>query len=305
MTLVQDFQKNIGVLEGPILIIGASGFIGANLLNGIFAVRGDVYGVVKGGKGWRLTDIPDDNIIAVDINDKNSVKNLIQSIKPKIVFDCKAYGAYSFETKKDQIYQTNFIGTVNLVEELADTGIRAYIHAGSSSEYGVNSEAPLEGSATLPNSDYAVSKVAVSEYLKFKGKLHNFPCVNLRLYSVYGPLEDPGRLVPTSIFQAIEGKFSSFVNPETTRDFVYVDDVCNAFALAATHMNPSIAGESLNIGTGKKTSIKDYAELIKKLFHVPGEPTFGSMHARSWDLPNWYSNSSKASETLDWVAKTE
>ena len=94
---MSDIQAYIRSLRGPILVTGASGFVGANLFRMILAARPDVYACVRQEKGWRLTDISDEKIAAVDLNDPAATKNLVDSINPQTVFDCIAYGGYSFE----------------------------------------------------------------------------------------------------------------------------------------------------------------------------------------------------------------
>ncbi|MBI5438658.1 MAG: NAD-dependent epimerase/dehydratase family protein [Nitrosomonadales bacterium] len=295
-----DLSAYIRSLSGPILVTGASGFVGANLFKMLAAVRDDVYAVVHREKGWRLADVIDGRVVAVDLNDYAAAKNLVNSVNPQTVFDCVAYGAYSFEEDTNLIYQTNFQAIVNLVSLLAARPFAAFIHAGSSSEYGTNCAAPPEDSVCEPNSPYAVSKVAIAGYLRFMGKQREFPCVNLRLYAVYGPLEDTSRLFPNLLRQALAGKLPPFVDARTSRDFIHVDDVCSAFITAAAKMHPGLYGESFNIGTGTKTTIAELAEITRRVFDVAAEPQFGTMEGRAWDLADWYADPHKAIEQLGW-----
>jgi dolichol-phosphate mannosyltransferase len=297
---MSDLQAHIRALRGPILITGASGFIGANLFQAIAAVRNDVFAAVRRGKNWRLANVSDNQLVAVDLNDGAATKNLIDSLHPQTVFDCAAYGAYSFEEDAGLIYQTNFQSMVNIVQLLRSKPFAAFIHAGSSSEYGVNCSAPAEHSPCEPNSHYAVSKVAAGSYLRYMGKQKGFPCANLRLYAVYGQYEDTSRLIPTLLRKAIRGELPPFVDPRTSRDFIHVDDVSAAFVRAATAMQPSIYGESFNIGTGVKTTIAELAETTRKVFGVTAEPRFGTMEGRAWDLAEWYADPRKAINELGW-----
>jgi dolichol-phosphate mannosyltransferase len=297
---MSELQAYIRALTGPILVTGASGFVGANLYKMLAATRGDVFAVVNREKGWRLIDVHDDRVIAVDLNDFAATKNLVNSVAPQTVFDCVAYGAYSFEEDTNLIYQTNFQAIVNLVSLLAARPFAAYIHAGSSSEYGTNCAAPTEDSVCEPNSPYAVSKVALAGYLRFMGKQREFPCANMRLYSVYGPLEDTSRLFPNLLRQALAGKLPPFVGPRTSRDFIHVDDVCIAFVMAAAKMHPGIYGENFNIGSGIKTTIAELAEVTRRVFDVTVAPQFGTMVGRAWDLADWYSDPRKAMAQLGW-----
>lgn len=298
-----DIPAYIRSLRGPILVTGASGFVGANLFKMLAAVRPDVYACVRQEKGWRLADVGDERIAAVDFNDSAAAKNLVDSINPQTVFDCIAYGGYSFEKDPTRIYQTNFQSIVQLTTYLAARPIAAFVHAGSSSEYGTNCSAPAEGDACMPNSHYAVSKLSLAAYLHYMGKQHSFPCVNLRLYSVYGPLEDTSRLIPNLIRRGLAGSLPPFVDRRTSRDFIYVDDVCAAFILAAAKMNPDLYGEDFNIGTGEKTTIGELAELTRSQFGVKDEPQFGSMEGRAWDLAEWYANPGKAQRMFGWKAE--
>ena len=295
-----DLQAYIRALRGPVLVTGASGFVGANLFKMLAAVRNDVYAVVQRDKVWRLAEVMDERVIAVDINDYAATKNLVNSVNPQTVFDCVAYGAYSFEEDTNLIYQTNFQAIVNLVSLLATRPFSAFIHAGSSSEYGTNCAAPSEDSVCEPNSPYAVSKVAIAGYLRFMGKQREFPCVNLRLYAVYGPLEDTSRLFPNLIRQALAGNLPPFVDPHTSRDFIHVDEVCAAFIMAAAKMHPGLYGENFNIGTGIKTTIAELADVARHVFDVAAKPQFGAMKGRAWDLADWYADPRKAIEHLGW-----
>lgn len=299
-----ELASYIRSLHGPILITGASGFVGANLFRLISNERKDVYAVVQRERNWRLRDVPDDQIIAADLNDQNVVKNMLGVVRPKTVFHCAAYGAYSFEKDAQLIYETNFNALVRLVELLSEHHIAAFVHAGSSSEYGTNSAAPTEGETCDPNSHYSVSKLSASEFLRYSGKKRNFPAVNLRLYSVYGPLEDTSRLMPNLVREAVKGKLPPLVSPGISRDFVYVDDVCAAFILVAAKMNPALFGENINIGSGVKTSIADLVGIVQNEFAVSAEPSYNSMESRAWDLEEWYGNPQKAKSLIGWSATT-
>lgn len=300
-----NVKAYIHSLKGPILVTGASGFVGANLFHLLKTYRDDVFACVHREKGWRLNEVSDKQIIAVDFNEIASIKNLVHFIAPGTVFHCIAYGAYSFERDPNLIYQTNFQSLVNFVELLDQSKLSAFIHAGSSSEYGTNCSGPSEDSPCNPNSSYSVSKLASSNYLRFKGKQQGFPCINLRLYSVYGPLEDSSRLMPTLLKEATNGNLPPLVNPNTTRDFVYVSDVCMAFIMAAAKIHPEIYGDDFNIGSGTKTTIEDLINLTTNLFNISAIPKYGEMENRLWDEKDWYSNSEKALNLLGWKSKVD
>ncbi len=298
-----NLENRIKDLPGPILIIGASGFIGANLLRTCIQSREDVTGTVFSGDLWRLNDLPSANIAFLNLQDSVSVRSIFHRVRPQTVFDCSSFGAYPFEQEYDRIHLTNYLSFIRLMEEVADLGFTAYIHAGSSSEYGLNATAPDESAVLVPNSHYAISKAAASQAIAFYGKVRGIPVVNLRLYSVYGPYEDSSRLIPALCEQSLYGKFPAFGHQEVSRDFVHVDDVVVAFINAALRICPDIAGESFNIGTGIRTSLSSLANLAKKLFDIPDEPRFDLGVGHAWDVDNWYANPEKSKLYLGWEAQ--
>ena len=295
----------VRALRGPILVLGAGGFVGANLLRRLLKYREDVFGVVRTLPAWRLDGIDRRHILEADLIDLAATRNLVANVRPSTIFDCIAYGAYSFETDQELIYRTNFTALVQLMELLADTGFTAFVHAGSSSEYGTNSAGPLEEASLQPNSHYSVSKAAASNYISYVGNIRRLPVLNLRLYSVYGPLEDLSRLIPNLVAKGLKGAFPPMVDPNTSRDFVYIDDVCDAFVHAAARLTPDIYGQAFNIGTGRATTIREVAKVAGDVFAIRAEPIFGSMAGRSWDLPDWYAAPGKAERLLNWTAKTD
>lgn len=295
-------NKIISSLEGPILIIGGSGFIGSNLLHQIISIRSDVFGTTFSRDSWRLKDIPSANIHFCNLQDGTSLHAILNKINPKTIFDCSSFGAYSFEKKYDRIHTTNYLCLIQLLEIVTKKKITAYIHAGSSSEYGTNASGPDESAPFEPNSHYAVSKGAAALAIHYFGKIKNLPVVNLRLYSVYGPYEDSSRMIPELCRQSLKGCLPPFANATTARDYIYIyiDDVTKAFYLAATRINRSFYGESFNIGTGIQTTLEELAILAKQLFHINEKPMFSISQSRSWDINSWYANSKKAQKILGW-----
>lgn len=296
-------QRRIARLQGPILVLGSSGFIGANLLQMLVAQRGDVVGTASHLPAWRLEKLPAANLRAIDLLVEANLDALLAEVKPRTIFNCVAYGAYSFEIDSPLIYQTNFNLTAKLLSRLEKAGIACYIHAGSSSEYGDNAAGPSEEVLPAPNSDYGVSKLAAANLIAYYGRKRLLPCANLRLYSVYGPAEDSSRLIPTLIRRGLEGGYPEFVSSVISRDFVYVDDACMAFVDAALNLQPEDYGSSFNIGTGCKQTMADVAATARRLFGIEDAPVF-TMPNRDWDVSDWFADPRRAHERLGWRATT-
>jgi nucleoside-diphosphate-sugar epimerase/glycosyltransferase involved in cell wall biosynthesis len=299
-----DVLEAVQEMKGPILVVGVAGFIGARLYFTLRKYRADVYGCSRNPQNsWRLINERSEQLVSCDVTDVDNLKRVIDRIKPMTVINFAAYGAYARQTNAEKIHQTNYVGTLHLLQTLSDTGCMAFVQAGSSSEYGLNCAAPLETEETSPNSDYSVSKLAASDLVKYYGKVLNFPCVNLRLYSVYGPWEEKDRLIPRLIECGLKGKYPNFVNKNISRDFVYVDDCNEAIVRATQTVCKTNPGFSINIASGKKTTLEDVAFTAQKVFEIKDAPVFGTMVNRRWDLENWYGNPSLAKKLMGWETR--
>lgn len=291
-------------LQGPIWVVGASGFIGAKLFFSLSRLRPDVFAVSRQVEtSWRLLHCPYPNRITLDITAARDVDAAVKTHRPRTVFNLSAYGAYERQNTAARIHQVNYNGTFNLITALLESGCDAFVQAGTSSEYGLNCAAPAESAALEPNSDYAVSKVAASYLLGYYGRIKQFPCTHLRLYSVYGPWEERDRLVPTLVRLGLQGGYPPLVNPDISRDFLYVDDCTRAFVQAALVSCRQQPGRAFNIATGTKTSLAEIAQHARRLFAIPAEPVFGVMPNRKWDLANWYGDPARARTELDWSSR--
>jgi dolichol-phosphate mannosyltransferase len=297
-----ELDPAIASLAGPVLVVGASGFVGANLLRRLLAVRPDVFGTMLHGSSWRLEGVPASQLLFLDLLDPGNIRAVLERVRPRTVFHCAAYGAYSFQADAERIYRTNFLALADFLEAAGALELSAFVHAGSSSEYGLNAAAPAEDAARLPNSPYAVSKSAAAELIAYHGRVRGLPCVNLRLYSLYGPYEDSSRLIPALVERGLHGALPPLVGPETGRDFVHVDDALAAFVAAAGRMGPALAGRSLNVASGRRLSIREVAEIARAAFGIAAPAAFGTMEGRAWDLAQWYGDARAAQEALGWRA---
>jgi dolichol-phosphate mannosyltransferase len=284
-----------------VVITGASGFVGANLARRCLREGHEVHLLLRPAyAGWRIEEIRNDvRLHVVDLTDCESLARLAQSIRPEWIFHLAAYGAYSSQTNPGRMIETNIVGTVNLVETCLQTGFEAFVNTGSSSEYGFKDTAPTEEEWLEPNSAYAVTKASATLFCRHIAQSKNVHLTTLRLYSVYGPYEEPARLMPTIIMKGLQGELPPLVNPEIARDYVYVDDVNEAYLLAATRPSEE-SGAIYNVGTGIQTSLREVVEVARRVMNVSAEPEWGTMPDRLWDTNTWMSNNSKIQNALGW-----
>lgn len=285
------------------MVTGGTGFVGSNLARRLVRDGHDVHLLVRPGyTSWRIEPIRlAVQLHEVDLLDPASVENVAQAVRGDWIFHLAVHGAYPSQTNVQDILRTNIMGTVNLVEAYLKIGFNAFINTGSSSEYGYCDEAPSEEAALHPNSHYAVSKAAATWYCRYAAERHNVPIPTLRLYSVYGPYEEPTRLIPSLIVRGLAGTFPPLVDPQTARDFVYVADVIDAYLLAATRQHPE-PGAVYNVGSGVQTTLRQVVDIARVALAIPGEAEWSSMPRRQWDTATWVSNSQKIERTLGWRA---
>ena len=221
------------------LLTGAAGFVGAGLAHRLLAEGHSVHVLLRPGSDtWRLQDIQTEvSVHEADLGDEDAVRGAVEAAAPDWIFHLAAHGAYSWETDSRRILHSNALGTLNLAESCLRRGFEAFVHAGSSSEYGLKDHAPSEQEAPEPNSIYAVTKVTATLLCRHLAAQNGQHICSLRLYSVYGPWEDPRRLMPTLVAHGMRGELPPLVAPDTARDFVHLEDVCDAFLLAASKLS--------------------------------------------------------------------
>lgn len=286
-----------------VVITGASGFVGSNLTRRVLQEGHSVHLFLRHNSNmWRLDEIKDDvEIHELSIENTDAVGSLMHSIRPEWVFHLATHGAYSWQTDVHKMIATNITGTVNLLEAAVASGCELFVNTGSSSEYGFKDHAPTEDEATLPNSYYAVTKSSATMYCQHMALVHDLSIFTLRLYSVYGPYEDPLRLMPTLIVQGLRNQLPPLVNPDIARDYIYVDDVCDAYMLLP--QTEHRFGGVYNIGSGVQTTVRLAVAIACESMNISVEPVWGSMPNRQWDTNCWVADRSKSERHLGWVPK--
>ena len=294
--------------KGPrsALVTGAGGFVGANLVRRLADVGHRVTGVIRpGGDRWRLSGIDGAvELLEVDLCDQDAVRQLVRRTTPEWTFHLAAHGAYSWQQDARRILDTNLTATVGLVDACRDVGCDAFVHAGSSSEYGLKDHAPSEDEPIEPNSCYAVAKASATMFCRYVSRSEGFPAVTLRLYSVFGPYEDPRRLVPAVVMRALKNELPPLVAPDVARDFVWVDDVVDALLLAAEKA-PDRAGAVYNVGSGVQTTVATLVDTARRVLNIEAEPAWGTMPPRSWDTTCWVADNRRIRADLGWHPRTD
>lgn len=249
------------------LVTGGAGFIGSNLVEYLlgrgFKVR--VFDDLSTGKLENISDFMSDvEFVEGDISERETVKEVVEGID--YVFHQAALP--SVPRSIEDPHTTNRVnveGTLNLLLAARDAGVKRFIYA-SSSVYGNTETLPkFEDMPVSPASPYALSKYAGERYCQIFYDIYGLETVCLRYFNVFGPRQDPtsqyAAVIPKFINQIVNGgPITIYGDGTQSRDFTYVLNVVVANYKAA--ITTGIAGEIFNIACGRKTTVKELAQIL-------------------------------------------
>lgn len=256
-----------------VLVTGGAGFIGSTLVDRLLA-EGCEVDVVDDLSSGSLANLADArgagnrrfSFHRLDIRSPG-IADLIAHRRPQVIFHLAAQADVRVSVTKPQFdADVNLIGTLNICEGAVKAGVQKVCFAASGGTlYGIPEELPVrEGHAQRPLSPYGVTKKAAVDYLHYYREIHGLEYTACALANVYGPRQDPhGEAGVVAIFA---GKLLGRERPtiygdgEQTRDFVFVDDVVDAFVRATEKGG----GLLVNIGTGQETSVQQLFDAMAK-----------------------------------------
>ncbi|MEW6543141.1 MAG: NAD-dependent epimerase/dehydratase family protein [Nitrospirota bacterium] len=250
-----------------IVVTGGAGFIGSHLVDRLIQEGHEVAVVDNLSTGKRRNLNRAARFYKLDIQGSR-LERVFRKERPAMLMHLAAQMNVR-RSVEDPIFdaQVNVLGTINVLEQAVQHGVRKAVFTSSGGAiYGEQEVYPApETHPTKPFSPYGISKLAGEYYLTYYQQLSGIQAVSLRLGNVYGPRQDPhGEAGVVAIFaQKILAGEQPVINGNgrQTRDFVYVDDVVEAYLAA---IGKDVQG-TYNVGTGEETSINDLFRLVADL----------------------------------------
>jgi nucleoside-diphosphate-sugar epimerase len=233
-----------------ILVTGGTGFIGRYAVERLRT---------NGVEPLVTSSVAARSIQALDLRDEKAARALIESYRPEIVLHLA--GVTGASTDAGLCHSVNYVGTVNLLNALAETEVSRGVLIGTAAEYGEQQPPFREDMPPRPVSPYAVSKARATEYALDAYARTGLPVTVLRVFTAYG-YGQPGKMFLSQLMShALDGtRAFKMSDGLQKRDLVYVEDVVDAI-IAASTCGPA-SGRVINIGSGRAIALRDLAVKI-------------------------------------------
>jgi len=280
----------------PILVTGASGLLGRQLVRSLVRQGFDVVSLFRKSRVEQ-----DKRHFRIDLRDTGAVQKLFRQFQFSVVMHLAAAGVASETESPEEAVAMNVAATASLARLALAQGVERFVYVGTGFEYRPQAQ-PMDESTPLgaPNL-YGASKAAGWLLLDAMHRLEGLPLVTFRPFSTYGPGESPSKLVPYTILQAAAGEPIRLTLGSQVRDYVFVEDVVDALRLGLSA--PAAVGKVYNIGSGpaEARSVRRMVETILDMMGAPSRLCWFDRASRGRsDPPYLVSDPTRAHVELGW-----
>ena len=285
-----------------IFVTGGAGFLGSEVVRQISASGGTaiVYDNFSSGKIEFIENYPRVKIFKGNIKDRPAISKAIGKSEYIINLAALPFIPDSFHYPQE-FFDVNTNGTLNLIlETINHKKIKNFVHISTSEVYGSAKKSPMdENHPILPQSTYAVSKLAGEKVVFTMHKEHDFPAVMIRPFNTFGPNITQPYIIPEIIMQVL-GKNNTVKlgNINSERDFTFVSDTANGIISAL--FSEKAIGETINLGSGKSYKIKQIVGLVSSILNKKVGINVKKDRLRPFDVNKLVCDSRKAKKILGW-----
>lgn len=296
-----------------VLVTGGAGFIGSNFVKKLLA--DPKYEVVILDKltyagnlenfSEKIRQDPRFIFFKGDIALRKNVYEAMKNVDKIVHFAAETHIDRSV-INIDPFVRTDFIGTYFLLEEFRLNPCDRFIHISTSEVYGSAQTVPMnENHPIAPQSPYAATKAGADRLVHSYFKTYNLPLVIIRPFNNYGPNQYPEKLIPFFTTNAFEDKpLFVYGSGKNTRDWLYVEDCCDAIKKILEININKVKGEAINLGSGSEVDVLEIANLILKSFNKP-KSLIRHIKDRPAHVERLIASTDKAKKLLGWKAKID
>ena len=285
-----------------VLVTGADGFIPSFVCDRLVELGANVTALIRRNSSNEVKSIPHlIDKLKIRWGDITDLSLLLEETKEiDVIYHLGAMSHVQYSLYNPvETYQTNTLGTMNVLEASRINNVKRVVHAGSAEVYGKPETVPIEENHPLePRSPYAAGKVASDRLMFAYYCTYGLPVVMPRFFGIYGPRQSIEKAIPKFILQ-IHNKKSPCVygDGKQSRDYMFVTDAADAYTRLGLADN--VIGQAMNIGTGIETDIATLARLIIKIMGAKIEPNFTGK-INPGEAGRLVCNPSKGMKILNW-----
>jgi nucleoside-diphosphate-sugar epimerase len=256
-----------------LLITGAGGFVGAAGAKAAVAAGDDVVALVR-SSGSRLAPIAKSILLRrMDLADARSVAELIGSVRPDVVIH-SAWEGVGGALRSDDIQLENIRTTVALADAAIAGGAQKFVGIGSQAEYGRYDRKIVESDLPQPTMLYGAAKLAANHLVAQRCSEAGIAFSWLRLFSVYGPGDNPNWLIPSSAASLVRGTRPKCTAGTQKWDYLHIDDVAEGVLAVARNDQ---ANGVFNLSSGNAVSVRSIIEMLRDIAAPGLHLTFGDI----------------------------
>jgi len=294
-----------------VLITGANGFIGARLAARLCEASAAVHALVTpASRAENLAPLVGRlTIERADIRDLRALTTVVTRVSPQVVYHLASYGNHPEHYRGPvsdtivRISDINVMGTANLVAASLAADVECFVHTGSAAaESGPGSQPMHEDERLAPASYYGAAKAGSTLLVSAFGVAQRRSVVTLRPLYVYGPGDWTYRFIPTVISTCLSGGTLSLTSAAEKKNFVFIDDVVDAYVLAAKVRRPD--APLINIGAPTESTLGDVIRIVGDYLGRPVSYIEGSYGQLQWPRDCWDADISRAERLLGWRPTT-
>jgi UDP-glucose 4-epimerase len=276
------------------VVLGAAGFVGRNVVAALRERGAEVTGVDRPGCDGAWTPL--------NVTRTGELARFLDDVRPAFVFNLAGYGVLPDQRDADRARILNAEVPRVLCELLADTDT-TLVHVGSAFEYGGVGGALDEDGPADPRSVYGRTKLAGTRAVQRWGDDRGVRAITARLFTVYGPGEQPHRLLPSLLRAARGDEILSLTAGEQCRDFTFVSDVAEGLCRLGLSQGPP--GEVVNLATGALTSVRRFVEIAAEVLGIPDEQlAFGAIESRPDEMAHEPPTLARLRRRVGWTPPT-